>query len=293
MIVGDASARGIPEVLDEAGIAAERLLGVGIGVPGIVEQTRPRRRGRARPDHRLGRRPTGGVARASPRFARHGALPTSTTVPRRWGQAEMWFGAGRGAQQRGRGALRLRRRRQPSSRAESTGPGGGMGAPDGTGAAAAAAAAARAVAWRRTRARRPLLHAGVRRAGDHPRARTRRSRPDRDARRRLPRPDAPGPARTRRHALAVLEETAEYLGAGLSDLINLFQPERILVGGWAGLQLGPASCLAYAATRPRTRCDLPGRARAASTSGPLGPDARHRGGRDPAARRLLLARRPA
>jgi len=39
-------------------------------------------------------------------------------------------------------------------------------------------------------------------------------------------------------ALAVLEETAEYLGAGLSDLINLFQPERIIVGGWAGLQLG-------------------------------------------------------
>ena len=39
-------------------------------------------------------------------------------------------------------------------------------------------------------------------------------------------------------ALAVLEETAEYVGAGLSDLINLFQPERILIGGWAGLQLG-------------------------------------------------------
>jgi predicted NBD/HSP70 family sugar kinase len=40
-------------------------------------------------------------------------------------------------------------------------------------------------------------------------------------------------------ALAVVEETAEYLGAGLSGLINLFQPERILIGGWAGLQLGP------------------------------------------------------
>ncbi|MZE54926.1 ROK family protein, partial [Streptomyces sp. SID5770] len=39
-------------------------------------------------------------------------------------------------------------------------------------------------------------------------------------------------------ALAVLEETAEFLGAGFADLINLFQPERILVGGWAGLQLG-------------------------------------------------------
>ena len=54
-----------------------------------------------------------------------------------------------------------------------------------------------------------------------------------DARAAAARPDGPDPV-----ALAVLEETAEYLGAGLSDLINLFQPERILIGGWAGLQLG-------------------------------------------------------
>lgn len=40
-------------------------------------------------------------------------------------------------------------------------------------------------------------------------------------------------------AVELLEETAEYLGAGLSDLVNLFQPERILIGGWAGLLLGP------------------------------------------------------
>ncbi len=40
-------------------------------------------------------------------------------------------------------------------------------------------------------------------------------------------------------AAAVLDETAEYLGAGISDLINLFSPERVLIGGWAGLQLGP------------------------------------------------------
>ncbi|MEU2063283.1 ROK family protein [Streptomyces sp. NPDC013455] len=39
-------------------------------------------------------------------------------------------------------------------------------------------------------------------------------------------------------AAAVLAETAAYLGAGLSDLINLFQPERVLISGWAGLRLG-------------------------------------------------------
>ncbi|WP_405774585.1 ROK family protein [Streptomyces sp. NBC_00859] len=40
-------------------------------------------------------------------------------------------------------------------------------------------------------------------------------------------------------AAELLDETAEYLGAGIADLINLFRPERILVGGWAGLLLGP------------------------------------------------------
>lgn len=53
-----------------------------------------------------------------------------------------------------------------------------------------------------------------------------------------PTPGVPSPLE-RALALSVLEETAEYLGAGLSDLINLFQPERILIGGWAGLRLGP------------------------------------------------------
>jgi predicted NBD/HSP70 family sugar kinase len=73
-------------------------------------------------------------------------------------------------------------------------------------------------------------------------------------------------------ALAVLEETAEYLGAGFADLINLFQPERILVGGWAGLQLGPrflqsvrtyATSYALAHPAARVRIDL----------GTFGPDA--------------------
>jgi predicted NBD/HSP70 family sugar kinase len=39
-------------------------------------------------------------------------------------------------------------------------------------------------------------------------------------------------------AARVLEETAGYLGAGIANLINLFNPERIVMGGWAGLRLG-------------------------------------------------------
>jgi predicted NBD/HSP70 family sugar kinase len=42
-----------------------------------------------------------------------------------------------------------------------------------------------------------------------------------------------------RIAQDVLAETAEYLGAGIADLVNLFNPERIVIGGWAGLLLGP------------------------------------------------------
>jgi predicted NBD/HSP70 family sugar kinase len=39
-------------------------------------------------------------------------------------------------------------------------------------------------------------------------------------------------------AARVLDDTAGYLGAGIANLINLFNPERIVLGGWAGLALG-------------------------------------------------------
>jgi predicted NBD/HSP70 family sugar kinase len=35
-------------------------------------------------------------------------------------------------------------------------------------------------------------------------------------------------------AAKVLDETATYLGAGIADLVNLFNPERVVVGGWLG-----------------------------------------------------------
>ena len=39
-------------------------------------------------------------------------------------------------------------------------------------------------------------------------------------------------------AAEVLQETATYLGAGIANLINLFNPERIVVGGWINEILG-------------------------------------------------------
>ncbi|MER5441575.1 ROK family protein [Streptomyces sp. NPDC002790] len=71
---------------------------------------------------------------------------------------------------------------------------------------------------------------------------------------------------------ALLEETAEYLGAGIADLVNLFNPERIVVGGWAGLMLGPRlltpirdAAASYALRNPFAQTTL--------TLGRLGPDA--------------------
>jgi predicted NBD/HSP70 family sugar kinase len=39
-------------------------------------------------------------------------------------------------------------------------------------------------------------------------------------------------------AAQVLDETATYLGVGIANLANLFNPERVVVGGWLGQSLG-------------------------------------------------------
>lgn len=40
-------------------------------------------------------------------------------------------------------------------------------------------------------------------------------------------------------AAGVLEQTATYFGIAAANLANLFNPERIIVGGWLGMKLGP------------------------------------------------------
>lgn len=61
-------------------------------------------------------------------------------------------------------------------------------------------------------------------------------------------------------AASVLDRTATYVGTAAANLVNLFNPERVILGGWVGLKLGPlllpqireivaAQALDYAAAR--------------------------------------------
>ena len=71
---------------------------------------------------------------------------------------------------------------------------------------------------------------------------------------------------------AVLAETAEYLGVGIGNLINLFNPERVILGGWAGLLLGGRLLAAIRESAQRHSLRYP----FAATSielGQLGPEA--------------------
>lgn len=223
---------GIAEVLSGAGIGPERLLGVGIGVPGIVERA-----------PQLGAvvhgQTIGWDAVPLERLLREGSeLPESVPYfidngARTLGQAEMWFGAGRGA---GNAVVVL----------FGSGVGACLVSPD--------VEHGRAVEWGhltvRVRGRRcrcgalgcleayagaeSLLARWFEAGGRAPEG------ADEETALAVMLAGAfpAGDGEADPVALAVLEETAEYVGAGLSDLINLFQPERILIGGWAGLQLG-------------------------------------------------------
>ena len=46
-------------------------------------------------------------------------------------------------------------------------------------------------------------------------------------------------ARVNKSAEAALEQAAFYVGTAAANLVNLFNPEKIIIGGWLGLKLGP------------------------------------------------------
>ncbi|MFK8909029.1 ROK family protein [Streptomyces sp. YS-3] len=285
---------GVATVLRDAALAPERLLGIGVGVPGIVDRSGTE--GAVVHGQTVGWDAV--PLEALLRTALADELPPGFRLfvengAKTLGQAEMWFGGGRGAQDAvivlfgsGVGACIVSDGQIYGGAHSSAAEWGHTtvhvrgrrcrcGAP---GCLEAYAGAEALVArWREAGAVLPdgiaeeaAVSALVTAA--YPDADARReggagadSRPGGDARdgaRRSPDPVA----------RAVLDETAEYLGAGLSDLINLYNPERILVGGWAGLQLGPyilesvrAHATAYALRHPAERVTI--------ELGRLGPDA--------------------
>ncbi|MGW0751062.1 ROK family transcriptional regulator [Streptomyces sp. NPDC002587] len=258
--------QGIAAVLAEAGVGTGRLLGVGVGVPGIVDRGAPG--GAVVHGQTIGwdgvpleelLRATGALPAEVPYIIDNGA--------RTLGQAEMWFGAGRGARD---AVVVLFGSGVGASLITDGSPDGGttQGTPLEWGHLTVC------VRGRRCRCgalgcleaytgAESLLARWAERGG------------------------GPVDCVDEEEALAalltaagsgdpvageVLEETAEYLGAGLSDLINLFRPERILIGGWAGLMLGPRILPAVREHAARYSLRHPA-GRVTVGLGSLGPDA--------------------
>lgn len=224
--VVDNIAGGLREVIAAGGVDESTIIGVGIGIPGTVERG-PRALVHAQvmgwdavPFADLLRR--AGVR--LPLYFDNGAKTQ--------GQAELWFGAGRGFRHAVVALV-----------------GSGVGAAIITNGATYQGATSSAGEWGHTTVvyggrqcrcgARGCLEAYVGAESVLERYRqARRSRdlPGDDERSRLEALIAA--ARTSTVAARVLDETAGYLGAGIANLINLFNPERIVLGGWAGLALG-------------------------------------------------------
>lgn len=229
---------GVADVLRDAGADATSLLGVGIGVPGIIEQDTP--------DGAIVHGQTIGWSAVPFEKLLRASVQLPPEVPlfidngaKTLGQAEMWFGGGRGAREAAVALI-----------------GSGVGACVVHAATPDAHARSSALEWGHTtvriRGRRcrcgslgcleayagaEALRERWQEAGGPPAA----DADDETALAALlaaafPGPDGPEPDAV---ALSLLDDTAEYLGAAVADLINLFRPERILLGGWAGLLLGP------------------------------------------------------
>jgi predicted NBD/HSP70 family sugar kinase len=216
---------GLAEVLSEARIAPDRVLGLGVAVAGVVEG----------PGDAVVHAQTLGWD-AVPFGA---LLAAKTDIPiqvdngaNTLGQAEMWFGAGRGATDAvvalvgsGVGAALVTGGSSYRGTRSSAGEWGhttimygGRQCRCGAQGCLEAYVGAEGVLDRFQAANGGVAAAG----GDEEEAFTGLL-------------DSVG---TSEVAAKVVEDTIGYLGAGFANLVNLFNPERIVLGGWAGLLLG-------------------------------------------------------
>ncbi|HEX3650419.1 MAG TPA: ROK family transcriptional regulator [Pseudonocardiaceae bacterium] len=229
-------ASGLREVGAQAGVDADTVVGVGIGVPGAVEQASHEQAAQGRDGAVLVHAQTiGWDAVPLDRLLREAGVTAPLFFDngaKTLGQAEMWFGAGKGA---GHAVIVLI--------------GSGVGAAVVADGVTYRGATSSAGEWGHTvisYGGRPCrcgsrgcleTYVGAEGILDRYRqARGGRTVAGADEQSSL---DgllaAAGRSRT---AAKVLHDTAGYLGAGIGNLINLFNPERIVLGGWAGLALG-------------------------------------------------------
>ncbi|NUT33347.1 MAG: ROK family protein [Hamadaea sp.] len=216
---------GIAAVCAQAGVRESSVLGVGVAFPGVVDS------GEDGLVHAQGIGWDGVPMRAMIRAGTDLPIHVDNGA-KTLGQAEMWFGAGRGAQH---AVIAL--------------VGSGVGAAVVAGGASYRGARSSAGEWGHTtivyggrRCRcgaRGCLEAYVGAEGILDRFReTNRGR----AAQGIDEESAIGAiiaaAGSSKTAAKVLTETVGYLGAGIGALINLFNPERIVLGGWAGMALG-------------------------------------------------------
>lgn len=213
--------KGLAAVIDQAGVETSEVLGFGVGVSGVVDQTGPAV---------VHSQTTGwdgvplgamlGAATPIPIFVENGAKAL--------GQAEMWFGAGRGA----RHAVIIMA-------------GTGVGAAVVMDGRSYRGAHSNAGEWGHTTlvydgeecrcGAKGCLEAyiGAEKVIARLAAAT-GEQAEPKLLRRLLAAEEPLP----RAAMAVIDQTVGYLGAGIAGLVNLFSPERIVLGGPLGLALG-------------------------------------------------------
>ncbi|GGQ37013.1 putative NBD/HSP70 family sugar kinase [Actinomadura coerulea] len=236
---------GLAAVIEGASADPASVIGVGVGVPGVIERA---------PDAVVHRQTAGWDGVPLERMLREGTrLPLFVdNGAASLGQAEMWFGAGRGHRDAVVALV-----------------GSGVGAAVMIDGAPYRGAAGGAGEWGHTTSRvggapcrcgsRGCLEAYVGATALLERYRA-----------------AGGPAGTDEEAAlaglladpsqaaaALREEIAEHLGAGIADLVNLFGPEKVIIGGWAGLLIGgrmldrvTAAAAAYALRRPFARTSI-------------------------------------
>ena len=225
-------ADGVRQALADASVAADRVLGVGVGVPGIVENT-----GGTADAEILVHAPSLGWSAVRLGAILGAALDLPVHIDngaKTMGRAEAWFGAGSGSEDlivvligTGIGAGIVSGGEVYRGTTSSAGEWGhttvvidGAACRCGASGCLEAYIGAPAILGRYAELTGGSLSDG-----------------DLDERTGLDEFVAALDAGSPR-AATVLAEAARYLGVGLGNLLNLFNPEKIVIGGWVGLKLG-------------------------------------------------------